>query len=78
MCASPAAADETKTGINSEPIYLFRFPIEALKEVILGHRMWNESKEAIIKIVRRSYPNARTYVTALNELEYDLTINPIP
>jgi len=78
LCASTAAADETKTGINSEPIYLFRFPVEALQEVILGHRMSNESKEEIIQVVGRSYPDAKIYATALSELEYDLEINPIP
>lgn len=77
MCASPTAADETKLGLNGEPIYLFRFPVEALREVILGFRMLNEHKDAILQILRDEYRNAKVYETALNESDYDLDVRPI-
>jgi Protein of unknown function (DUF2971) len=78
MCASPAAADETKAGLNEEPIYLFRFPSEALREVLLGYRMLKEHREAILQIVADRYPNAKIFQTALNESEYDLDVVPMP
>ena len=77
MCASPAAANETKAALNEEPIYLFRFPSEALREVILGYKMLKEHREAILRIVPEKYPNAKLYQTVLNESEYDLDVVPI-
>lgn len=77
MCVSPTAADETKSGVNGESIYLFRFPPDALREVILGHRMVREDREAILQIIRDTYHNAKVYETALNESQYDLDVTTI-
>ena len=43
-------------------------------ELILGQRMQVEDREAIVKIVRDKYGNAKLYQTAFNESEYDLDI----
>jgi hypothetical protein len=77
MCASPAAADETKTGLNEEPIYLFRFPPPSLREIVLGYRMLKEHRDAILQIVPPTYHNAKLYETALNESKYDLDVLPV-
>jgi len=76
MCASPGAADATEPGPSAHSIHLFRYPIESLVEVILGHRMVVKRREAIAKIVRDKYNNAKIYHTVLNESEYDLDILP--
>lgn len=76
MCASPIAADDTQPGADGQPLYRFRFPAESVVELILGCRMSEKYREAIVEIVRDRYRNARLYKTALSESEYDLDVVP--
>lgn len=77
MCASPAAAAETKLVPNGEPIYLFRFPPDAVREVIFGHRMSKENRTAILDIIGQTYHQAKVYEAGLNESQYDLDVTSI-
>lgn len=76
MCASQSAASETKQGPDGQPIYLFKFPPDAVSEVILGYRTSTENRQAISSLVSRKYPRATISEAALNESEYDLDIVP--
>jgi len=72
LCASPIAADDTQAGADGQPLYRFRFPVESVVELILGCRMSEKYREAVVEIVRDRYRNARLYKTALSESEYDM------
>ena len=76
MCASQSAASETKQGPDGQPIYLFKFPSDAVAEVILGYRTSTENRQAISSLVSRKYLRAKISEAALNESEYDLDIRP--
>lgn len=47
-------ADEVKDPDAPYPVYLFRFPPEAIVEVILGRNMSEENREGILSIVKNS------------------------
>ncbi len=77
MIANPKAADkviEVKGGHN---IYLFRFPPECLREVILGYQMEPVVRERIAAIIMSRYPHATLFRAALSETEFDLNIKPV-
>jgi DUF2971 family protein len=77
MCASPVAAEVTKSGADGEPIYLFRFPSDAVREVIFGHRMSQGKREAILDLIRQTYHEAKAYEARLNVSQYDLDVTSI-
>ena len=76
MLAQPTAADTVLKGNDGFDIYLYRFPPECLKEVILGHLMKPSLKEKISAIVSENYPHAEILETRLNETDFDLDIVP--
>jgi hypothetical protein len=76
MSASPDAANDHKPGPDGHELYLFRFPPESVREVILGYRMSTEAREAIVEIVSDTYSKAKLYEAALSESQYDLDILP--
>jgi hypothetical protein len=76
MCASAMAADVTKPGCDGQAIYLFKFPAESVKEIILGYMMPAKDRATIAQIISETYANAELYVTELNESKYDLDIVP--
>jgi hypothetical protein len=49
---------------------------ESVAEVILGYRMASDIRKTITTVVREKYQKAVLYQTALNEVEYDLDVNP--
>jgi hypothetical protein len=61
MSASPMAADEVKSGPNGHQLYLFKFPPESVREVILGHRILAKVEEEIVKVARENTIR-RTYL----------------
>ena len=64
--------------INPEsqfPTYLVEFPVECVKEVILGCQMPMEKKKGISAIVAGKYPSAKVYEAKISATEFDLDIN---
>jgi hypothetical protein len=76
MFAKPTAADVTEPGCDGHPIYLFKFPADSVREVILGLRTAIESQKEILEIVRNTYPKANLFKADLNQSRFDLDILP--
>jgi hypothetical protein len=76
MFASPDAADVRNPGLDGHELYLFSFPAESVREVILGYGMPRKAREALVEIVRDRYGNAKLYQAALSESGYGLDIAP--
>ncbi len=52
-------ADVTKKPDNGDPIYLFKFPAETVKEVILGCQMPKPLRTEFVDLVKEKYPDAK-------------------
>ncbi len=57
-------------------IYLFNFPADSVREVILGLRILSETQKDILEIVRTTYPKAKLFKAEPNESKFDLDILP--
>ena len=75
--AHPKAADEVPATIDGFDLCLFNFPKECVKEVIIGFRMKTDKRDEIIKIIDNEYPDAKLFLAALSETDFDLDILPL-
>ena len=66
MLAMPREADKTIPG--EHPVYLFNFPREAVRKVILGHQMPAKLKEEFVGLIEEQYPRAALWQAQLDQL----------
>lgn len=77
ICAFTSFANKPiEKGKDRFEIYLYNFPPECVKEVILGFRMSKENQEKVAKIVANKYPRAELLQALLNDSNFDLDIVP--
>lgn len=76
IISHPEAADNTIPVERGHDIYLYEFPVECLKEVILGCKMPNEKGKAIEAILAKRYPHAKLFKATLDDSKFDLKIEP--
>ena len=78
IVAHPASASDNSTFTkNGEQLHLFNFPLECLKEVILGVAMPDDTRKEIMSIVTKKYPNAKLFQAELDADLFALNILPI-
>jgi hypothetical protein len=76
ILASLKKADSIPCKVEGYDLCLFNFPKECVKEVILGYRMPEDTRQEIAKILERKYPRTVLYQALLNETQFDLDIVP--
>jgi hypothetical protein len=76
MIANPRLADKVEVQNGTHEIYLFKFPHESLKEVILGYRMPPDIKLRIQEILETKYPQVQLFQAVFNETEFEMEIQP--
>lgn len=62
---------------NGHRVYLFNFPVETVREVILGCQMPALLRNEVISLVREKYPNAKLYQAEMSKTEFNLVIKEI-
>jgi hypothetical protein len=62
---------------GGDPIYLFDFPRETVKEVILGCQMPIPLRQDITGLVRSTYPSAKIFQAEKNKTEWNLDITEL-
>ncbi len=72
----PGMKDCVKGEYSADPIYLFRFPPELVKEIRLGFRMSTAKREQVLALQQKKYPDAIVYQMHVDKYAYAL--NPIP
>ncbi len=77
MIASPTIRDDVIAKRGELKIYLFKFPPESLKEVILGYRMLPDTRRRIEEAVAVRFPKVKLYQAILSETEFELDIRPL-
>jgi hypothetical protein len=76
MLADHEKADHVLGKDSDVPVYLFNFPAEMVKEIILGYGITKETRDSILDLRRTLYPNGKLFYTSLHERTFDLKINP--
>lgn len=76
MVAHPSAADSVAKGGDGSKIYLYKFPSDCLKEIILGHLMPQGLRSKISQLVATQFPHAELFEARLNDSEFELDIVP--
>jgi DUF2971 family protein len=74
IIAHPSRANVRVPVENGFDIYLFAFPPNALKEIVLGHLMPEGMKDRIVALVAEHYPHVELSESRLNEEKFDLDI----
>jgi len=59
------------------PIYLFRYPFEALRNVVLGCRMLDADRAIILKLIRTTVPHVQVLQAELDLAQYRLNLMPL-
>jgi hypothetical protein len=77
ILASPQAADTITLGKNGCSICLFKFPVNAVKEVILGTHMPSNTLAEFIELSRRKYADAKLFIASLNPQHFSVDVKPI-
>ena len=55
---------------------VFKFPNEAVKEIILGYKMEDDYKDEIGKLARQKFPNSTIYESQMNLEQFKLDMIP--
>ncbi len=75
MVANPQIADRhDRTG--GQDVYLYRFPVECLRQVIFGIGMPRDQRLRIAQLVRNKYEGVQLFEAALSQEKFDLDIVP--
>ena len=69
-------ADHVLDKDSELPIYLFNFPEEIVKEVIIGYKIDPDFRRDLLGICENKYPHANIFYAIPNSRSYDLTIVP--
>lgn len=77
ILAHPQAADLTLAGGEDCDICLFKFPRDAVKEVIFGTQMPFPILKAMRDVCTKHYPNAELSIASLNSESFTVDIKPI-
>ena len=77
ILASPKLASSIKILPNDEYCYLYDFPRDAIREVILGFAMPEEKRQEITKIIKEKFSKAILFQAELHEDDFALKIAPI-
>ena len=77
MIANPEIADRLGAGADGENIYLYRFPPECVREVILGIRVDRAERDQIVSVVREKYDQAKLFQAKLNPERFNLDIEAL-
>lgn len=64
--------------VNGEPVFLFEFPPEILREVIFGFRMARELRQTVADVVASRYRLAELYEAVPHPTEYRLDVRAVP
>jgi len=72
MFARSTAADKVDIAPDGQPLYLFNYPSECLKEVIFGVLANDDFRLNVMKIVRVKHPHVRLFQAMLNETDFNL------
>jgi hypothetical protein len=75
LVKNPLCADDVSVE-NGQNIYLFKFPSESLKEVILGYRMPPALRQKIVRVVEAKYQDVRLLKTHISSAHFELDIQP--
>ena len=62
---------------NGNAIYLFKFPVESVKEVILWCQMPSTARKEITSLIRSKYLSARVYQAEMSKTDFDLDIEEV-
>jgi hypothetical protein len=76
LVKNPHCADDVIPVEDGQDIYLFKFPPESLKEVILGFRMLPDLRRRIVEIVEAKYQDVRLLETLISSEHFELDIRP--
>lgn len=76
LVKNPHCADDVIPVEDGQDIYLFKFPSESLKEVILGYRMLPELRQRIVQIVEAKYHDVRLLETQMSCAHFELDTRP--
>ena len=72
----PGKADRVKGQYSSNPIYLFRFPPDLVKEIRIGFRMSADKKKEVLALQQNKYPDAAVYQMHIDKYAYALKAIP--
>lgn len=56
---------------------IFQFPSEAVLEIVLGYKMPNEEKDAIVALAKEKFPNAKLFQSQMSLEKFKLDMIPI-
>jgi hypothetical protein len=76
LVKNPHCADEVIPSEDGQDIYLFKFPSECLKEIILGHRMLRELRQRILQVVEAKYPEVQLLKAHISSAHFELDVQP--
>ena len=77
ILAEPQAADRTLPGPDGCDICLFKFPRDAVKEVVFGMQMSVAQLGTMIGLCTTHYPNTGLSIASLNSERFTVDIKPI-
>lgn len=72
IVAEPPRADKTIQPEGQLPIHLFRFPVEAVREIIFGYRISPELRNELVGLAEEKYPHASLVQAELNRHRFSL------
>ena len=76
MVANPRVASHRDKKSDGQDVYLYKFPLACLKQVIFGIRMPSDERLKISNLVRDSYEGVQLSEAMLSEEKFDLNISP--
>ncbi len=73
----PQDADCVRDGLNGWDICLFRFPLEAVREVIVGARMTEDKRARIVELCQSKYRHAQVLRAALDPEQFAMEVTAL-
>jgi len=58
-------------------IYLFKFPPETVKEIILGCHLPEAKRQELLAVAREKYPEAKIFQATMNKTEFKLDLEEV-
>jgi hypothetical protein len=58
-------------------IYLFKFPPETVKEIILGCQISEDKRQELFTVAREKYPEAKIFQAVMNKTEFKLDLEEV-
>lgn len=62
---------------GGDTVYLFKFPVETVREIILGCRMSDSLRQKIVTVAKEKYPLARIFQAKVSDTEFKIVIEEV-